>query len=88
MTTNQASEAVVTVTCRKVSITKSRSGHYTASITKFGTWTMPSSNQVYPYSERVLHATKLKLDEARALIREHSTPTESSLLAAIGPCGK
>lgn len=82
------SAAVVTVTGRKVSIIKSRSGHYTASVTKIGTWTMPGSDRVYPYAERVLHETKLELDTARELVRQHSEPTEAGLMAAIGPCGK
>jgi hypothetical protein len=69
------SAAVVTVTGSKVSITKSRSGHYTACITKVGTWTMPGSDRVYPYAERVLHETKLELEQARTLIRQHGAQT-------------
>jgi len=82
------SAGIVTVTGRKVSITKSRSGHYTASVTEVGTWTLPGSDQIYPYAERLLHETKLELVEARALIRQHSTPTQTDFLAALGPCGK
>ena len=82
------SAAVITVTDRKVSITKSRSGHYTASVTEIGTWTLPGSSQIYPHAKRVLHETKLELSEARALIHQQSMPTEADFLAALGPCGK
>ena len=74
------STAVITVTDRKVSITKSRSGHYTASVTEVGTWTLPGISQIYPHAKRVLHETKLELSEARALIRQHSMPTEDDSL--------
>lgn len=57
---------MIKVTGRKNSITKSRSGHYTASVYLIGTWG-PTGTE-YPYNERIAHAVKLELEAAQNVI--------------------
>lgn len=52
---------------RKASITRSRSGHYTATIREVGTW--EKDGRTYPYSEVVFKLGKLaNVEAARAAI--------------------
>jgi hypothetical protein len=62
--------SIIKVTSLKTSITKSRSGHYTASIREIGTWQQVEGGQSFPYEKRVLHETKIELATAQALINK------------------
>lgn len=63
---------LVTITGRKNSITKSKSGHYTASVSIVGTW--GPTGVEYPYAKVVAHRNKIELFEAREVISSAVTP--------------
>lgn len=56
------------VTSHKISITKSRSGHYTLTVREIGTWEM--GGRVYPLNDLVFTEGKLELNEAQAKAAE------------------
>lgn len=63
---------LVTITGRKNSITKAKSGHYTASVSVTGTW--GPTGVEYPYAKVVAHRNKIELFEAREVISSAITP--------------
>lgn len=67
---------LVTITGRKNSITKSKAGHYTASVSITGTW--GPTGVEYPYSKVVAHRNKIELFEAREVISSAITPDVGS----------
>jgi hypothetical protein len=57
------------VTGKKISITKSRSGHYTLTVRETGTWEL--NGLTFPLNRVVVSVPKLQLDKAQRLAAQY-----------------
>lgn len=65
------------------SLTKSRAGHWTLTLTNLET-----GHKAYGDKHDTKHGALTEEDELMALLQKRVIPTDAQFLAALGPCGK
>lgn len=64
-------------------LTKSRSGHWTLTLTNIDT-----GHKAYSEKHATKHAALAEEDDLLVRLRERAMPTDDQFLAALGPCGR